>query len=79
MSIIAIALIVAFIVILSILEVPKMLKRCLYKELVLYSVFLLIGAVTGILIALDVKVPNPSDSLTVLLSPIVTVVKFILG
>lgn len=79
MSTIAIALIVAFVVILSILEVPKMLKRCLYKELVLYSIFLLIGAVTGILVTLDVKVPNPSDPLALLLSPLVTVVKFILG
>ena len=56
-----------------------MLRRCLYKELVLYSVFLLIGAVTGILVTLDVKIPNPSDSLALLLSPLVTVVKFILG
>lgn len=79
MSIIAIALIVAFVVILSIIEVSKMLRRCLYKELVLYSIFLLIGAVTGILVTLDVKVPNPSDLLALLLSPFVTVVKFILG
>ena len=79
MSTIAIALIVAFVVILSIIEVPKMLRRCLYKELVLYSVFLLIGAVTGILVTLDVKIPNPSDSLALHLSPLVMVVKFILG
>lgn len=79
MGLFTIALIVAFVSVLSFIELPKMIQRHLYKELVLFSAFLLFGCVAGIMVSIGIKVYNPSDTITFILSPLVHVVKLILG
>ncbi|WP_283610256.1 hypothetical protein [Faecalispora anaeroviscerum] len=79
MGVIAIVLIIVFVFLLSWIEIPKMLRGRLHKELILYSIILLFSAVVGILVSVDIKVFNPSDAIASFLSPIVIVVKSILG
>lgn len=79
MKLISISLMLAFAGILSFKEIPTMLRSSMYKELVIFSVFMLIGLVTGILICYDIPIYNPSDSLTFLLTPLVEVTKYLLS
>lgn len=79
MKLISIFLMLAFVGILSFKEVPQMLRGSMYKELVIYSIFMLIGLVSGILVCFDVPMYNPSDSLTILLTPLVEITKKFLG
>lgn len=79
MGIFTIALILTFVSVLSFIELPKMIKGRLYQELVLFVAFLLFGSVAGIMVSIGIKVYNPSDAITFVLSPLVHVVKLILG
>ncbi len=66
-GIVAIAIVIAF------LEVPSLLKRRLRKELWVFSILLLLG--TGISIAegAQVKLPNPMDALAFVYKPLIDV------
>ena len=50
-------------------EVPKLVRRRYHRELVVFSLLLLLGAIAGTLKILDVPVPNPGDWVKVILSP----------
>ncbi|WP_085832533.1 hypothetical protein [Clostridium merdae] len=79
MKLISIFIMLAFVGFYSFKEIPKMLRGSMYKELVIFAVFMLIGLVSGIFICFDIPVYNPSDSLTILLTPLVELTKKILG
>jgi len=51
------------------IEVPSLLKKGLKKELVLFSVLLLIGVGLSIGNAMHLKIPNPLTGLTVVFKP----------
>jgi len=54
-----------------------MLKQKLYKELVIFCLFLMFGTVLAVLKSLDVKVPIPSDLIAWIYSPLAEVMKSI--
>lgn len=69
MAVVSILLVLAFSTVLSIIEIPKMLKSKLYKEIWVFSIFLFLGTVLAILKSLDVVLPNPSDFIAWVYSP----------
>lgn len=70
MNILAIVLVLVFSTVLCIIEVPKMLKDNHYKELWTFSILLALGTVLAILKSLSVDLPNPSDLIAWVYSPI---------
>lgn len=70
MAALTIFIVLAFSTVLSIIEIPKMLKNKLYKDLVAFSVLLSLGTVLVILKALGVEIPNPSDWVAWIYSPV---------
>jgi len=77
MAVLSILAVVLFSFVLSIVEIPKMLKQKLYKELVIFCLFLMFGTVLAVLKSLDVKVPIPSDLIAWIYSPLAEVMKSI--
>lgn len=75
MAIVAILAVLIFSTIVSIVEIPKMLKNKLYREIVTFSVLLVAGTTLAILKSLNVKIPNPSDWIAWLYSPLKDVMK----
>lgn len=51
-------------------EIPKMRKSNMKKELVLFSIVMLIAAVINFLQINGVEIPNPLDGLRAIFSPI---------
>lgn len=51
-------------------EVPSLLLKGHKKELVVFLLFLSIGASLGIILALEKNIPNPLDLLTFILKPL---------
>lgn len=78
MKVISIFLIILFAVILSAIEIPKMFRSKLYKELTLFIVFLIAGVVNGLLLSLDVKISNPSDWVSFIFLPFGGLMKYIM-
>jgi hypothetical protein len=70
MAIVLILAVIAFATVLSIIEIPKMRKEKLNKELWTYSILLGIGVVLAIMKILNVKIPNPSDLMAWVYSPV---------
>ncbi|WP_243388037.1 hypothetical protein [Bacillus kexueae] len=66
-AIIGITLIIALIIW---IEVPSLLRNQQRKELIVFSVILLIGYVLSILEGLQVELPNPLDVITFIYKPI---------
>jgi hypothetical protein len=56
--------------ILSIVEIPKMLSGKLYKELIAFSVLLFFGTILAVIQLFDMKIPNPSDWIAWVFSPL---------
>lgn len=79
MNLISIFLMLAFAGILSFKEVPKMLRGSMYKELVIFVIFMLTGLVTGILICFDIPIFNPLDSFVYLFTPLIEIINKFLG
>ena len=77
MAIVSILAVALFSIVLSIVEIPKMWKQKLYKELVIFCLFLMFGTVLAVLKSLDVKVPIPSDLIAWIYSPLAEVMKSI--
>ncbi len=75
MAAVGIIAVLVFDVIVCIIEIPKMIKQKLIKELVTFSVLLLLGTVLAALKAFDKKVPNPSDFLAWVYSPVADLMK----
>jgi uncharacterized membrane protein len=64
-----IVLIAVFIVI-GLFEVPKILKKRLWRELLVFSLLLILGFTLSALIALDVPLPSPVKGIRSLMNPI---------
>jgi len=75
MELVLIIAIFAFVTILSLLEIPKMLKKKQDRELWAFSVLLALGTVVAVLRSLDVKIPNPSDIVLWIYSPLSEIMK----
>ncbi|MBP2654601.1 MAG: putative rane protein [Firmicutes bacterium] len=67
-----------FATVLSIIEVPKMLQGKLYKELWTFSILTTLGTVLAILKILDISIPNPSDWIAWVYSPVKDFMKSLL-
>lgn len=78
MNVLSIIAVMAFDVIVCIIEIPKMLQGKLIKELVTFSVFLLLGTVMAVLKSLDIKFPNPSDFVSWVFSPVSDIMQSLL-
>ncbi len=69
MALISIMAVLIFDVIVCIVEIPKMLNQKLMRELVTFSVLLLLGTVLAVMKSLNIKIPNPSDFFAWVFSP----------
>lgn len=58
-------------------EIPKMVKQKLFRELWTFCILLGIGTILAILKSLDVKIPNPSDLIAWVYSPLAETMKSI--
>ncbi|SHI86626.1 hypothetical protein [Desulfofundulus thermosubterraneus] len=67
-------LIVSFIGII-LLEVPGLVKKKMWRELVAFSVYLAIGMALSIPQVLGIKVPNPSKAIEALFKPLAELMK----
>ncbi len=54
----------------ALIETPKMLKLKLYRELVVFLVLLASGTFIMIMNTLEIEIPNPSDFIAWLYSPL---------
>jgi hypothetical protein len=52
------------------MEVPSLLKKRQIKELLCFSFFLISGALTSLIGAMKITLPNPYDWIEVIYSPI---------
>ncbi|SNS95383.1 hypothetical protein SAMN05446037_102934 [Anaerovirgula multivorans] len=78
MAIVSILAVLTFSAILCIIEIPKMLKGRLYRELWTFSVLLGLGTVLALLRSLDVEIPTPADFMAWVYSPVADVMKKLL-
>ena len=51
--------------------VPKLLQQQLKRELIVFSCFLLIGVALALAMVLNLPVPNPTDAVEYIFSPVV--------
>lgn len=78
MVVVSLLALVTFDTVICIIEIPKMLQQKLIKELITFSVLLLIGTTIGVMKIFDLKVPNPSDFLAWVYSPVADLMKSLL-
>lgn len=78
MALASIILVLVFSTVLCIIEIPKMRKQKLNRELWTFSILLGLGTILAILKSLDVKIPNPSDFVAWVYSPFSDVLKALL-
>lgn len=79
MNIVVILAVLVFAIILSFIEVPKMLESKSYREFWSFSIILFIGVVLAILKSLGVPLYNPSDFVEWVFTPISNLIKPIIG
>ncbi len=77
MAVLSVLAVLAFDIAVCAVEVPKLLGRRQIKELVTFSVLLLLGTVLAVLKSLNIEIPNPSDFLAWVFSPVSGVMKFL--
>lgn len=75
MVLVSILAVLVFSTVLSIIEIPKMLKQKLNRELWTFSILLGLGTVLAVLKSLGVEIPNPSDLIAWVYSPFTEVMK----
>jgi hypothetical protein len=75
MNIVAILAVLVFTTSLCIVEIPKMVKENLYRELVAFSILLGFGTILAILKSLNVEIPNPSDFIAWVYSPVTEIMR----
>lgn len=68
-----IALIIAIFVVICLFEIPGLLKKKYWWELAIFIAFLLPGFVLTILLALNVKLPKPTDGISFLVKQILNI------
>ena len=52
------------------MELPKLIKEKLTKEIIIFSLFLLFATILAIIAALRIELPNPIDWLMMIFVPI---------
>lgn len=77
MQLICLIILIAFVVILSIAEVPKMLGKKYYRELAAYSVLLLLGTVIAVMKIFSINIPNVSTVLARVYSPLKNILNWL--
>lgn len=70
MAVVSISAVIIFAIVLCIFEVPKMRKEKQIKELWMFSIILGIGVLITIMKSMDMKIPNPSDWVAWIYSPL---------
>lgn len=78
MAVVYIILVLIFSAVMYVVEVPKMLQCRQYRELWTFLILIALGAVLVILKSLDIKIPNPSDFVMWVYSPVRDVMKALL-
>ncbi len=78
MSVISFFALLAFDIILSLAEVPKMMSNKLYKELITFAILLGVGNVLAAIKIFGAQIPNPSDFMSWIYSPISGLMKQLL-
>lgn len=78
MAIVSVLAALIFSTALCYIEIPKMLQDKLFRELWTFSALLVFGTVLAILKSLDVNIPNPSDFIAWVYSPVREVIKSLL-
>ncbi|TYQ12680.1 UNVERIFIED_CONTAM: hypothetical protein Cloal_3711 [Acetivibrio alkalicellulosi] len=63
---------------LCIVEIPKMIEKKLFKELYVFGIFVFLGTLLAILKSVDVNIPNPSEWIAWIYSPVADVFKSML-
>jgi hypothetical protein len=64
--------ILAVVVVIIVLEVPRLMRSKLYKEIWVFSFMMLVGSALSIAIALHLRLPNLIDWMIVIYNPIVS-------
>ena len=59
-----------FSVILCIVEIPEMIRKSQYRELLVFGAFLVLGNILTIFKSLNMKISNPSDWILWVYSPL---------
>jgi hypothetical protein len=59
-------------------EVPSLIKKKLMKELIVFLILLMTGVIFSILLSLEIKVPNPFDLIAFIYKPISDFLEWIL-
>ncbi len=75
MPIVVIILVLIFVAALCAYEIPQMLKSKSYRELWTFCIFLAFGVLLAILRSFNITIPNPSDLIAWVFSPISNLVK----
>lgn len=65
-----VALLLAILVLIVVLEVPPLVKNRMWRELVAFSVYMLIGAALSIPQAMGIQLPNPTKTIEALFRPL---------
>ncbi len=78
MNILLIIFVLIFVAVLMVIEIPMMLRNKYYKDLWVFLIFLISGAIVQILKILKVDVLNPSDTIAWFFSPVVELIKNLL-
>ncbi len=75
MPVIYILAVAAFDIVLSIAEIPKMLRGKMYRELAAFSILLLLGTSLAVMKIVDANIPNPTDLIIWFFSPVSSIMK----
>lgn len=75
MTAVAFVALALFDVVVCVVEIPKMLKQKQIRELVTFSVLLLFGTAIAVMKGLNMKIPNPSDFMAWVYSPVSDLMK----
>ncbi|WP_071392983.1 hypothetical protein [Bacillus tuaregi] len=60
-------------------EVPRLVKRKYWRDLIVFSIFMSVGITLNILLNLNVEIPNPTNILLKICTPIHTFIDGILS
>ena len=69
-----IALLVAAFAVIGLFEVTKILRKRLWRELLVFGFLLIFGFTLSVLLALDVPVPSPARGIKVLINPVLRLI-----
>lgn len=65
-------------IVISLLEIPSLLKQKLLKELAIFTGLLIFALTLGIMQGLNIQIPNPFDLITIIFSPMTKIIQILL-